>query len=89
MLESCNLIGLRRLGSAQLRGIASNPGSLSRGGEREPGFEARRGGPFMPRYEWTGGPNILGALDPGSKYILDSDTDDHMMKTPYYYQEYE
>ena len=19
----------------------------------------------MPRYEWTGGPNILGALDPG------------------------
>ena len=23
------------------------------------------GGPFMPRYEWTGGPNILGALDPG------------------------
>ena len=21
----------------------------------------------MPRYEWTGGPNILGALDPGGQ----------------------
>ena len=23
------------------------------------------GDPFIPCYEWTGGPNILGALDPG------------------------
>ena len=26
------------------------------------------GGQFMRHYGWTGGPNILGALDPGSKY---------------------
>ena len=23
------------------------------------------GGPFIPYYEWTRGPNILGALEPG------------------------
>ena len=26
----------------------------------------------MPRYEWTGGPNILGALDPGVQLYSDT-----------------